>query len=82
MYRLIQISTDPIGVERVRTATITNNQSPSPVPKQGSLQHMIQSPDTEPCLTGQPTSQPTEPPMTNHCHQPNPKPPANQALAT
>ena len=28
------------------------------------------SPDTEPCLRRQPNSQPTESPITNHCHQP------------
>ena len=66
----ICISADPIGVERVRAATITNNQPPSPISKQGSIHHLVQSPDTETCLPGQPISQPAESPMTNHCHQP------------
>ena len=60
----------PFGVERVRTATITNNQPPSPISKQGSTHRLVQSPDTETSLPGQPTSQPAELPMTNHCHQP------------
>ena len=49
----------PSGVERVRPATITNNHSRSPISKHGSIDHLFLSPDTDPCLPGQPSNQPT-----------------------
>ena len=47
----------PSGVERVGAPSITNNPSPSPASEQGSIHHLVQSPDTDPCLLGQPSIQ-------------------------
>ena len=49
----------PFGVERVRPATITNNHPPSPISQQGTIHHLVRPPDTEPCLLGQSSNQPT-----------------------
>ena len=42
----------------MRTASITNNQLPSPIPKQGPIHHLVQSSDTESAsLVRQPSNQ-------------------------
>ena len=60
----------PSGVERVRPATITSNQSPSPAPKQGSIHHLVPTLNAEPPLLRQTASQPAKPQITHHYHQP------------